>query len=331
MIKISTDFKIRNFQWDDMRAVVDLMNASFEADGVEGRAVYEIEEHEWRSPESNPEQECSVVFDADNRLVAFGLTEAPRQPNKAYGGLMVHPDVRHTAIGEYLIDLTETRYFNEVKDRVPQDEVISVQHWVGDVETYYREKLEAAGYAFVRRFYTMRIALDTPLEPAPMPEGFELRPFDPEQHAPQVHEAMVESFRDHWGHSPVSFDVWRRNRIEDPTFNANMWYIAWDIAQNRVAGGSLSNAWGEDIPELAWLATLGVRRDYRKRGLGEALLKHSFWHYQQLGYKLGGLGVDADNPTKALPLYQRVGMHVHRYGDILRKALRGRLEDVKDF
>lgn len=331
MIQIANDFKIRNFQWDDLREIVDLMNISMQADGVEGVATFEEEEHMWRSPELNPENECTVVRDSRGRLVAFAVAEAPRVPNKGYGDLTVHPDVRNTNIGNHLIQITDKRLVDEITEKVAPELPISVQRWVSDTSEYYRQVVTQEGYSQVRRFYTMRINLDHPLEPTPMPEGFELRPFDPKEHARAVYEATTESFRDHWGHTHTEYDLWYRERIEEPMFRANMWYIAWDKADDRVAGVSLSLPWGNDMPDLAWLATLGVRRDYRKRGLGEALLKHSFWHYQQLGYKRGGLGVDADNPTKALPLYERAGMHVHRYGDIYRKAYRGRLEDVQDF
>ena len=60
---------------------------------------------------------------------------------------------------------------------------------------------------------------------------------------------------------------------------------------------------------IGWIRTLGVRRSWRKRGLGEALLLHSFTDFYGRGMKIIGLGVDAQNPTGATRLYQKVGMH----------------------
>jgi len=59
---------------------------------------------------------------------------------------------------------------------------------------------------------------------------------------------------------------------------------------------------------IGWIGTLGVRRPWRKRGLGQALLLHSFGEFYKRGTKTIGLGVDAQNPTGATRLYQRVGM-----------------------
>ena len=61
---------------------------------------------------------------------------------------------------------------------------------------------------------------------------------------------------------------------------------------------------------IGWIRTLGVRRAWRKRGLGEALLLHSFGEFYKRGTKTIGLGVDAENPTGATRLYQKAGMHV---------------------
>ncbi len=44
---------------------------------------------------------------------------------------------------------------------------------------------------------------------------------------------------------------------------------------------------------IGWIRTLGVRRQWRKHGLGEALLLHSFGEFYRRGMKTIGLGVDA--------------------------------------
>ncbi len=59
-----------------------------------------------------------------------------------------------------------------------------------------------------------------------------------------------------------------------------------------------------------WIPTLGVRKAYRRRGLGQALLLHTFRALQQQGVPAAYLFVDAANKTGATRLYQRVGMGV---------------------
>jgi ribosomal protein S18 acetylase RimI-like enzyme len=53
---------------------------------------------------------------------------------------------------------------------------------------------------------------------------------------------------------------------------------------------------------------LAVRPAFRGRGLGEALLHAVFAEFARRGVREVRLKVDADNPTGAVRLYERVGM-----------------------
>ena len=101
----------------------------------------------------------------------------------------------------------------------------------------------------------------------------------------------------------MTLEDWRRNRFGDPEFDPTLWAIAWD--GEEVAGFSLNRYRMGN----GWIRTLGVRRPWRKRGLGEAILLHSFGEFYRRGKKTIGLGVDAQNPTGATRLYQKVGMY----------------------
>jgi ribosomal protein S18 acetylase RimI-like enzyme len=150
----------------------------------------------------------------------------------------------------------------------------------------------------------------------PFPAGVELRPFDADTQAYLVFQAEDEAFRDHWGHVRGHFENWRRRKLERDSFDPALWHIAWDgdriagFAQTRFRNG------------IGWVGTLGVRRPWRKRGLGEALLLHSFNEFHKRGMNTIGLGVDASNPTGATRLYQKVGMHVDVEDIIVEKEYR---------
>ena len=77
---------------------------------------------------------------------------------------------------------------------------------------------------------------------------------------------------------------------------------------------------------MGWVGTLGVLRPWRKSGLGLALLRHSFNEFYRRGKHKVGLGVDAENLTGALRLYQNAGMHVHQTFDNYEKELRPGVE-----
>jgi mycothiol synthase len=64
---------------------------------------------------------------------------------------------------------------------------------------------------------------------------------------------------------------------------------------------------------------LGVRRRWRRRGLGLALLLQSFTDFRRRGATRVGLGVDAESPTGAVSLYEQAGMQVVRRNDAYEK------------
>ena len=65
-----------------------------------------------------------------------------------------------------------------------------------------------------------------------------------------------------------------------------------------------------------------VWRAWRKRGLGLALLRHAFCELYQRGKHKTALGVDAENLTGALRLYENAGMHIHQTFDRFEKEIR---------
>ena len=75
-----------------------------------------------------------------------------------------------------------------------------------------------------------------------------------------------------------------------------------------------------------WVDTLGVRRPWRRKGLGMALLQHSFGEFYRRGKYKVGLDVDSQNLTGATRLYERAGMHVARTYISYEKELRAGIE-----
>jgi GNAT superfamily N-acetyltransferase len=61
------------------------------------------------------------------------------------------------------------------------------------------------------------------------------------------------------------------------------------------------------LGDWGFIATLGVRPAWRRRGLGLALLHESFRRCAEWGETTAALGVDSENPTGATWLYERAG------------------------
>jgi len=167
----------------------------------------------------------------------------------------------------------------------------------------------------VSAHWRMAITLDAPLPTPDWPAGIAVRTFAPGRDDRAVFEAVEEAFADHWGHTPRAFAEWiARTRRED--FDPSLWFLAMD--GDVIAGVALCRR----RPDMGWVDSLSVRRPWRKRGLGLALLRHSFNEFYRRGKRKVGLGVDAQNLTGALRLYESAGMHVQQAFDLYEKEIR---------
>jgi ribosomal protein S18 acetylase RimI-like enzyme len=103
-------------------------------------------------------------------------------------------------------------------------------------------------------------------------------------------------------------------------FDPSLWWLAFE--GDELAGICLGRPHSYDDIDLGYINVLGVRRPWRKRGLGLAFLHHAFGEFYRRGKRKVGLGVDAENLTGALRLYEKAGMHVHMQFDMFEKEIR---------
>jgi mycothiol synthase len=301
--KIDPSLRLRPVQWSDLEAVAQLIYDVCVADGDAIVAVTTDElKHEWETPGFDLERDAFLVKDGDGHIVGyeefFNEHEHVRLRTDGY----VHPDFKGRGIGTALLRTIEQRAREEIALAAPGVRV-SLRSTTDQRDTVGVDLHRNEGYQPLRYHWRMEIVLDGAPSKPTFPEGIELRPFIKGEHDIPVWQAQNEAFRDHWGSHDVTLDEWKRSRFDDPEFDPTLWQIAWD--GDQVAGFSLNRY----RMGIGWIRTLGVRRPWRKRGLGEALLLQSFGEFYNRGTKTIGLGVDAQNPTGATRLYQKVGMH----------------------
>jgi ribosomal protein S18 acetylase RimI-like enzyme len=184
--------------------------------------------------------------------------------------------------------------------------------YTSDTETDKEILLKKAGYEAVRFGYSMIRPFSEPINITPMPEGLEIRTVQPDQFR-QVWEADQEAFRDHWGYiegTEVDYQRWLKDPLMDPDF----WRVAWD--GDQVAGmvlNFLNEKENEEYNRLrGWTEDISVRRPWRRRGLARALLTRSLQMFKDMGMDHAALGVDTENTTGALNLYESVGFVVEK-------------------
>jgi len=313
---LASGLQLRAAQWSDLEAVVELIRDVCIADGDPTVATTSIELAQyWKTEGFSVEKDAWVVQTEDGRVVGYEEFTNRHAHASLGGDGYVHPDFMGRGLGTAMLRALDVRAMQELALAEP-DLRVFMRNGMATGDRVGREIHEAAGYQPIRFSWTMRIELkQAPPMPA-WPEGVSLRPFDVERQGQQVFEAHEEAFSDHWGHTPGTYGNWKLRMSGREDFDPSMWFIAWD--GDQIAGYSLCRLRNG----IGWVGTLGVRRAWRKRGLGMALLLHSFGEFYKRGSYSIGLGVDASNPTGATRLYQKAGMQVDNEYVIYEKEYR---------
>jgi mycothiol synthase len=322
---LATQLRMRTYAGEaDISEIVRVVNATSAADRVE--EVWTAEAlGAWlghASDQFDPARDV-VLAELDGRIVGTGRIEwvdtrdGLHREYRVFGS--VDPAAQGRGIGTALLaDLEERARVLAVAQRPERDVVLMSFAAAGRPA---EELLRIAGYQTARWFIDMvRHDLNDIAAPS-MPDGLELRAVTPDQHETIWH-ANREAFRDHWGGSDESLEQLRRI-LADPDTDPSMWLIAWD--GDDVAGG----VWNAIHPaeneaygfRRGWLDSVFTRRPWRKRGLASALIGRSLTLLRERGMTSAMLGVDAENPTGALGLYEAAGFVVHDRFVALRKPM----------
>ncbi len=216
-------------------------------------------------------------------------------------------------------DLIVERLLAEVERRAEQlgSDGARIRAFANERDDDYRAALSRHGFGIVRSSFTMEIELETPADDPVWPSGLASRPFrEGEERA--VYGAYVEAFADHWGFVPESFVDWCTWNF-GPDRGTSLWRLVEDGGEVAALCMSTPSRGGDET--LGWVNVLAVRRPWRRRGLGRALLLESFGLFRSLGRLRAGLGVDSENTTGALALYESVGMRATSRSDTWERVL----------
>ena len=279
---------------------------------------------EWVSPGFNPGEDIRLIFSPQGEMVGYvEVWTTFKPPVHPWIWGRVDPNYEGLGLGTYLLRWAERRAMKAL------NEISSDLRFAPRVGTYQaadqaKDLFHDLGYQHIRSSYTMRINMDAhPVEPE-WPKGITLRTYDPAMDLEAVYRTVDEAFSDHFGHVDAPFEEGLQRFEHMMTgydgFDPTLWFLAMN--GDQIVGISLCRKHGYDNPNVGWVNTLGVRRPWRKHGIGLALLRHSFYELYRRGQRMAGLGVDAQNLTGALRLYQNAGMHVHHAFELFEKELR---------
>lgn len=315
---------LRPYVHGDAAALADLNNADSAADNLPWRTTAE-EMGNWfaRATPSFDATRDAHMLELDGRVVGscdvewVDTTDGFREFRI---GCALLPEVRRRGIGRWLLRLNEELAAVRLGEQ-PTERPVMFGSWTPDQRVGKVALLEGEGYTPARYFFDMmRPTLDEIVLP-PMPEGLEVRPVADDQFR-QLWDADVEAFRDHWGGfdgSDARYQTW----LADPKFDPSLFVVAWD--GDEIAGGVLNEINEAENAAFGrlqgWLASVFVRRPWRRRGLARALVMRSLAVLRERGMTSAGLGVDADNANEALRLYTECGFEVEFRSAAYRKPM----------
>ena len=295
----------------DAKAVAALISACQIADTGETDMSVERMLDDWHSLDLA--EEAVILTAPDGRIAAYAdMFNRSFVIVSIYG--YVHPDYREVGLGSYLVAWGE-RWTRDHMLQAQENARVVVQHYINSANEAARRLLENSGYSQVRGIYVMETTLDEPPALPRWPADISVRTFVPGRDERAVYEAVEDAFRDLWGRPRNPFERFVRE-TKNENFDPSLWFLA--LQGDEIAGLVLCKT----LAGEGWIDVVGVRRPWRNRGLGLALLRHAFTEYQRRNIRRVSLSVDAESITSAPRLYGRAGMRVRESYIIHLKELR---------
>ncbi|MDD5264104.1 MAG: N-acetyltransferase [Candidatus Bipolaricaulis sp.] len=284
----------------------------------------------WEKPGLDLATDLRLVLDGRGSVAGLVSIADDGAPHVSFDcSASVHPRYEADArLWDTLLSWSLERAMERVT-RAPRDVCVTAVAQAAAQDEARRAALERAGFAPVRVQSHMRIELTEAAAVTPdWPAGVAVRTADLATDLPAIVGLWLEAWRDHWGFverpyadALATFVAGIESRCGpvDPT----LWFLAVAGDEGRdVAGMSLCVSGLPGDPTGGYICDLGVRPEWRRRGVALALLRHTFSEFRRRGFMAAELDVDAESLTGALRLYERAGLRVIRQELNYEKVLR---------
>jgi ribosomal protein S18 acetylase RimI-like enzyme len=312
-----TDVEFRALRHADVPVLYDLQLAIERADERDLVATLADVQREFDDPWSNAEIDSLAAFARDGRLAGFARTFQNPEPEsevRCWLTVEVHPAYRSDGLEDALLDWADEQGRQRLL-LAAGDARRVLRSGIFDAQIGRHRQLEQRGFHVVRYYYRMQRELSESIPAVQLPSDLALRVYTPELNA-AVYAAFNEAFRDHWSFDPISAEEWQQFVVGRTSFRPDLTYVV--MAGDEVAGFSINSVSPEENARRGrsegWIEELAVRRPWRKRGVATALLCASMHAFKAERLQHAMLGVDTENLTGALRVYEGVGFKsVKRY------------------
>lgn len=255
-----------------------------------------------------------LLAEVDGEMAAYARVfwSEPTDGGRSYELFgFVHPEWRRRGLGTAMLAHNESR----LREIAAEHDVTPKFFRSEGIETDIGNGvlMRGAGYTAVRYGFDMVAPSLDGLEATPMPDGLEVRPVTRDQFG-ALWDAMNEAFRDEWGHTEPTEADWKRFQADPQNEDPRLWRIGWD--GDEIAGVILTTVPVAENEEFGrrrvYVASVSVRRPWRRRGLARALLSSSLVAARESGFTSASLGVDGTSLTGATDLYRSLGFAPER-------------------
>ncbi|QDY91360.1 GNAT family N-acetyltransferase [Arthrobacter sp. UKPF54-2] len=250
------------------------------------------------------------ILGYDSQGVARAYARLTKNPDgdKAVGFGCVDPQWQGRGVGAGLLGWLEVR----TRQRFADDAGTAVPRlrlYMEEQHTHQGSLFEDCGYRIVRYYNEMHRPLDVGFPEPVLDDGLELVDFGPALHE-AVRLAHNDAFRDHWGSEPRDEEAWGFV-VNDPQARPDLSAVVVEKSTGQVAGYQIASHDADSAEargfKEGYTDLLGVRREFRGRGIARALLADAMRRFAAAGMDKASLDVDSENPTGALDLYTKMG------------------------
>ena len=325
MSALPDGWTLRRPSLDDVPEILKLVHASdVAAVGEPDYSADEVREM-LTAPNTDMAEDCWLALDAAGTVVGWAFPHNPTGRGRDLIEVYAWPE-RGVPVLRPLLDLLLARA--AVRGARFGHDPYLVRAGAVPNETAWIAALAEAGFRFVKMYARMTLSLvGAPTAAPEPPPGLTVRPLNHRDEAEmrRFHATIEEAFED-TDHPSTDFRTFSAEVAGEGSVAWDEWLVG--EVRGEWAGVLRSSDTGVD-DNAGWVKALAVLRPYRRKGVGEALLRRAFAIYAAKGRTEAGLGVDMENPTAAVRLYLAVGMHPLYQANIYQREVQTSGEEVR--
>jgi mycothiol synthase len=282
---------------DELDAIAEVLMA----DGLDDAGSTDLDADfvatQWSRPGFDLSTDAWAAVDDAGTVVGYGQV-LREEPGVLGSWGVVHPAHRGRGLGTALLERIVARA-SGLAAGLPS---ARFRHGINAGDRVAATLLLSRGLRPLRHFWHMQIDLPRPVDPGPAPDGIRIAGIEGHHDVVAMHSVLAEALSGEWRGRPGAFDPWWEEATRSPNHDPTLWLLA--TAEGEPAGALTASVSGG----RGWVDEIGVLSTFRGRGIAAALLRRSFAAFARRGVPWAMVNVDAENPTGATALYERVGM-----------------------